>query len=101
MSYGALSASSSSCSFGHRGLRGPWCVGIVLHAAVERRAVYAQELRGTAQVALRDRERCFDVTALPLLERRVEAERLVALELAFRGIEQAVEVLRHVHARHI
>src|SRR4051812_16313680 len=53
-----------------------------VHPAVERRAIDAKELRGLADIAAREPQRRFDVTALPRLERVVQVEGDAALELA-------------------
>src|SRR5687767_6036329 len=65
---------------------------LALHAAVERGAVHAEQLRRLADVAAREAQRGLDVAALPGLEGLVEVEGAAALELAQRLLGDAVFV---------
>ncbi len=62
---------------------------VVLHAAVERRAMHAEQLGGLAQVAVGQCQRGLDVAALDLLQSLVEAEALLRLQLALGGLHRA------------
>src|SRR3972149_499145 len=52
--------------------------GLRFQFAVERGAVHAEQLRGLADVAVRELQRGLDVGALPALQRVVEIERRAA-----------------------
>src|SRR5205823_2975413 len=70
------------------------------HAAVERRAVDAEELRRLADVTAREAQRRFDIAALPGLERVVQVEGGAALELPLRLLDdRAARRARRRHRR--
>src|SRR5687767_15956832 len=60
---------------------------LALHAAVERGAVDAEQLRRLADVAARQAQRRLDIAALPGLQRVVEIEGAGALQLAQRLLD--------------
>src|SRR5512139_1721775 len=61
-----------------------------LHAAVERRAIDSEQLRGLAHVAARELHRGLDVAVFPCLEHAVEVEPALALKVPLRLIHQRV-----------
>src|SRR3970040_869965 len=69
--------------------------GFGFHLAVERGAVHAEQLRGLADVAVRELQRGLDVGALPAFQRVVEIERRAALELPERLLGGPARIGRH------
>src|SRR5687767_6432422 len=65
---------------------------VMLHAAVERRAMNTQEFGSLRQVALSDCERSFDISALPLAQRPVEIKPFMQLQLAFGRFEESTVI---------
>src|SRR3990172_5784024 len=68
--------------------------GLRFQFAVERGAVHAEQLRGLADVAVRELQRGLDVGALPALQRVVEIERRAALELPERLLGERARIGR-------